>query len=107
MIMLIIPYEEVYGEIENQNQQNLENILISSIVSLAVFVIATIFCMIFVKKKIVNMVSAITELNKCALSLTSGSNNTSKENNNLNGSAPVLANSDGTNSKREVMDKLN
>ncbi|KAL4467777.1 hypothetical protein ABPG74_013112 [Tetrahymena malaccensis] len=113
VIMLVIPYSEVYGEIDNQNSQNLENILISSIVSLVVFVIATIFCMIFVKKKIVNMVSAISELNKCALSLTSGSNNpnliNSKADNksNINNSIPIVSNSDGTHSKREVMEKLN
>lgn len=69
---------------------------------MVVFIIATIICMIFVKKKIVHMVSAITELNKCALSLTSG-NNMNKESNNINVSVPILANSDGTNSKREVM----
>ncbi|EAR86724.2 cache domain protein (macronuclear) [Tetrahymena thermophila SB210] len=113
VIMLIIPYNEVYGEIDNQNSQNLENILISSIVSLVVFVIATIFCMIYVKKKIVNMVSAISELNKCALSLTSGSNNpniiNSKSDNkgNISNSIPIVSNSDGTHSKREVMEKLN
>ncbi|KAL4502245.1 hypothetical protein ABPG72_000480 [Tetrahymena utriculariae] len=113
VIMLIIPYKEVYGEIDNQNSQNLENILISSIVSLVVFVIATIFCMIYAKKKIVNMVSAISELNKCALSLTSSSNNPNLINqkndnkSNVNNSTPIVSSSDGTHSKREVMEKLN
>lgn len=44
-------------------------------VSLAVFIVSTIICMVYVKKKIVHMVSAITELNKCALSLTSSNAN--------------------------------
>lgn len=75
VILLIIPYSEVYGEIDTQNNNNLKNILISSMVSLAVFIVSTIICMVYVKKKIVHMVSAITELNKCALSLTSSNSN--------------------------------
>lgn len=45
--------------------------------SLAVFIITTIICMRYVQNKIVKMVSAITELNKCALSLTNGNNKAS------------------------------
>lgn len=89
IVMIVIPFSEVYGEIDTQNTNNLHNILISSLTSLSVFILATLLCMIYVKKKIVRMVSAITELNKCALSLTNSNN--SKEN---------------THSKKEVMDKL-
>lgn len=70
-ILLVIPYDEVYGEIERQNGENLINIVISSGVSFVIFVISTMICMVYVKRKIVKMVSAISELNKCALMLSS------------------------------------
>lgn len=69
-LLLVIPFEEVYGEIDKQNNENLLNIIVTSIVSLVTFIITTGLCMIYVKKKIVEMVSAITELNKCALNLS-------------------------------------
>ncbi|EAR86726.1 cache domain protein (macronuclear) [Tetrahymena thermophila SB210] len=89
VIMFIIPSSEVYGAIDSQNSENLKRILLSSLISFGGFLIATIICTIYVKKKIIQMVSAITELNQSALKL-SGQNSDSS-----------------TNSKKEVMQKLN